>query len=97
MTKFFKLIGLYDIRIPAKVKPLKKFDELHFVTEYFGPTLHDRMAEKKRAGKVWTHQELSYCVMQLLCGVKYLHGSGIVHRVILKILAIYVHFWSKRT
>uniref|UniRef100_A0A915LKI1 Protein kinase domain-containing protein n=1 Tax=Meloidogyne javanica TaxID=6303 RepID=A0A915LKI1_MELJA len=74
------LISLYDIRIPTKIKPLKKFDELHFVTEYFGRTLSERISEKKRLQKVWTHQELSYCIMQILCGAKYLHESGIVHR-----------------
>jgi len=75
------LISLYDIRLPVKCRPLKNFDELHYVTEYFGRTLHDRITEKKRQGKVWTHQELSYCVMQTLCGVKFLHESGVVHRV----------------
>ncbi|KAI3408493.1 Mitogen-activated protein kinase 9 [Globodera pallida] len=74
------LIALYDVRLPSKVKPLKKFDDLHLVTEYFGKNLRERIVEKLKNCTLWTHQELSYCIIQILCGVNYLHASGIVHR-----------------
>ncbi|KAL3114391.1 hypothetical protein niasHT_017255 [Heterodera trifolii] len=74
------LIALYDVRLPPKLKPLKKFDDLHLVTEYFGKNLRERIVEKLKNGTLWTHQELSYCIIQILCGVNFLHNSGIVHR-----------------
>uniref|UniRef100_A0A183CG35 Protein kinase domain-containing protein n=1 Tax=Globodera pallida TaxID=36090 RepID=A0A183CG35_GLOPA len=61
------LIALYDVRLPSKVKPLKKFDDLHLVTEYFGKNLRERINCHTVSFKFYVASI-------------FLHASGIVHR-----------------
>lgn len=38
------------------------------------------------------HERMSYLLYQMLCGIKHLHSAGIIHRVCIIIILLYLEF-----
>ncbi|KAL6619632.1 hypothetical protein ACP70R_034771 [Stipagrostis hirtigluma subsp. patula] len=52
---------------------------LHLVMEFVGPSLHDVMDARRRAGLPFTESEARRVMRRLLRGVEEMHGHGVVH------------------
>ncbi|KAL6624773.1 hypothetical protein ACP70R_032094 [Stipagrostis hirtigluma subsp. patula] len=52
---------------------------LHLVMEFVGPSLHDVMDARRRAGLPFTESEARRAMRRLLRGVEEMHGHGVVH------------------
>jgi serine/threonine protein kinase len=88
------LVGLWDVLLPSPLAgdndddqfpPLLLLDELSLVTPYHGVTLQSQLREVVRREERFTHRDLVFCAVQVLCGLKYLHAAGIIHRVLIDI------------
>ncbi|KAL6842561.1 hypothetical protein ACP4OV_027405 [Aristida adscensionis] len=54
-------------------------DDLHLVMEFVGPSLHDVIGARRRAGRPFTESEVRRVVRRLLTGAATMHGHGVVH------------------
>lgn len=48
---------------------------------FAGETLAELMKQKNLGKQSWRQEEICRIIYQILCGLNYLHQSGIVHRV----------------
>lgn len=39
------------------------------------------------------HERMSYLLYQMLCGIKHLHSAGIIHRVCIMSIKIYIYYF----
>lgn len=73
------IIGLLDAFTPQK--SLEEFQDVYLVMELMDANLCQVIQMNI------DHERISYLLYQLLCGIKHLHSAGIIHRVLLLLIA----------
>lgn len=73
-TTFFQIIKLLNAFTPQRT--LDEFQDVFLVMEFMEANLGNVIKHTNL-----DHERISYLLYQMLCGIKYLHSAGIIHRV----------------
>lgn len=85
MVSSLQIVSLLDMFTPQR--NFETFQDIYLVMEFMDANLHYAI----RCGSIATHDQLSFLVYQLLCGLKHLNSASIIHRVFSDIFCSHIN------